>query len=389
MLTRHSALALQAVSRSTMTLASTRPAAAACLAAAAAVPAASARTHSFHTSAASLAHNPRTLCGVGPAPRTVAFWRRPWLRRRLAQVRAKHWPQTHPTKPLAGEVVQATQPTIELPTRSLQSSTPTGSVHLSPSIFSVPLRRDVVWDVVRWQRACRRTGHHKNKNRSEVFGSGKKFRPQKGTGRARMGDPHAPHHVGGGNTWARRQSDYSYKLPQHIINMGKRVALSAKVAEGNLFVIDQPTLDGSKSYDFRSAMQANGWGTFTLIHLHGELDANLALASRKFDEYDFLSDRQLNVLDIVKAKRLVVTRKALQAIEWRLTKANTDAKTQSRTMRWMVGSYGGGYTRQQVDFVRPTDQVDGEAKIVPGVDVDGLKLVLKVNQPYETPVHWP
>ena len=264
-----------------------------------------------------------------------------------------------------------------------------GTVSLNPAVFSVPLRRDVIWQVVRWQRACRRSGHHKNKDRSEVFGSGKKARPQKGTGRARMGDPHAPHHVGGGHVWARRQSDYSYKLPQHIINLGKRVALSAKAAEGNLFIIDQPILNAAKRTVFEETMVANGWATYLMVHLHGELDPNLALASQKFTKYDYLSDRQVNVYDIVKAKRLVITRKALQAIEWRLNKANTNSLTRERTMRWMVGSFGGGYTRQQIDFIKPTATIEGEAKIVPGVDIDGLKLIIKSGKPYETPVHWP
>lgn len=259
---------------------------------------------------------------------------------------------------------------------------------MDPTVFNAPLRRDVIWTVVRWQRAMRRTGHHKNKNRAEVFGSGKKARPQKGSGRARMGDPHAPHHHGGGNTWARKQADYSYDLPQNIINFGKRVALSAKAAEGNLFIVDEPVLSSAHSRAFAKATENNKWSTFLMVHLHGELDPNLALSSRKYDEYNFLSDRQLNVYDIVNAKRLVITRKALQSIEWRLNKANTSTRTRERTLRWMVGSFGGGYTREEVDFVKPGTEV-GTGKIVPGVDIDGLQLVIKSGQPYEMPVHWP
>lgn len=265
---------------------------------------------------------------------------------------------------------------------------PGSSVELNPSVFGVPLRRDIVWEVVRWQRACRRSGHHKNKNRSEVFGSGKKARPQKGTGRARMGDPHAPHHSGGGHTWARRQSDYSYALPQHIINLGKRVALSAKAAEGNLFVIDEPTLSSASKTFFARATEANGFSNFLMIHLKGELDPNLALASRKYPNYEFLSDAEINVYDIVRAKRLIITRKALQAIEWRLNKSNSST-SRARTMRWMVGSFGGGYTRDQIEFVKPDAALEPNDKIVPNVEVDGLKLVIKGGQTSETPIHWP
>ena len=138
-------------------------------------------------------------------------------------------------------------------------------------MFNSPLRRDVVWEVVKWQRACRRSGNHKQKDRSEVFGSGKKARPQKGSGRARMGDPHAPHHKGGGHAFPKRPSNYSYVLPPQTIAMGKRVALSAKAAEGNLFVVDAPTLPSHKPDEFMRAMLKHKWGSFLMVHLEGEV----------------------------------------------------------------------------------------------------------------------
>lgn len=92
--------------------------------------------------------------------------------------------------------------------------------------------------------------------------------------------------------------------------------------------------------------------------------------------------------DIVRHRRLVLTRKALAAIQWRLQKANTSEATKEKTMRFMVGSFGGGYTRDEVDFVKP-DQVQPGQRVAPGVDVDGLKLVIKTNKPFATPIHWP
>jgi large subunit ribosomal protein L4 len=223
---------------------------------------------------------------------------------------------------------------------------------VSANLLLAPLRRDIIWEVTRWQRACRRQGTHKTKDRSEVFGSGKKARPQKGSGQARMGDPHSPHHIGGGQAFARRTSNYSYALPQHIINMGKRIALSAKYAEGNLYVIDAPTMSSASTQDFLHAMAANRWATFTCIHLDGELDPNLALACRANDHYQFLSDAEVNVFDVVKARRVIITRRAFEALEWRLAPANASKRTQENTMRWMVGSYGGGYTRKEIAFVK-------------------------------------
>lgn len=331
-------------------------------------------------------HNPRTIRGVGPAPRVISFWKQPWLRRRLAAQRARHWAVTHPTKVIDGVVQQREQQGEHVPCRNLITGEQTTTVCLNPDVFSVPLRRDIIWEVVRWQRACRRAGTHKTKDRSEVFGSGKKMRPQKGSGRARVGDMHAPHHKGGGNPFPKRPSNYSYALPPQTQALGKRVALSAKLKEGNLFVIDAPTLPTHSGEDFMKSMMANKWGSFLMIHLEGELDPNLALACRSNPNYEFLSDREVNVYDIIKHQRLVLTKKALKSIEWRLQKKNTIGNTE-KTLRFMVGSFGGGYTREQVDFVKPSQPES--ARAVPDVDVDGLKLVVKSGKPFVTPIHWP
>ena len=343
-------------------------------------------------------HAPRTIRGVGPAPRVASFWKQPWLRRRLTQQRAKAWAATHPAAQLSGPVRMAEQPWEELPCTSLSTAEPSSTpVQLDPSVFDVPLRRDIVWSVVRWQRACRRQGTHKTKDRSEVFGSGKKARPQKGSGRARVGDMHAPHHKGGGNAFPKRPSDYSYKLPPSIIALGKRVALSAKAREGNLFVIDSPSIPSATRSAFMQAVSAHKWGSFLMVHLDGELDPNLALVARSNPNYQFLSDKELNVYDVLNNKRLVLTRRALQSITWRLQKRNVDYRSVSlrgegappeKSLRFMVGAFGGGYTRDEIEFVSPTAAQSAQG-IVPGVDVDGMKMQIKSNKPYVMPIHWP
>jgi len=340
-----------------------------------------------------LLHFPRTVRGVGPRPRVPSFLKQPWLRRRLAAQRARAWKQSHPTAPLDGTSQQLAAPAAEartLPVLALESGAETSArVTLDDGVFGVPLRQDLVWEVVRWQRACRRQGTHKTKDRSEVYGSGKKMRPQKGSGRARVGDMHAPHHVGGGRPFPKRPSDYSYKLPAHTVAAGKRVALSAKAAEGNLYVVEASSLSSHSESTFAAAMHAQRWGSFLMVHLEGELDPNLALAARRNPNYQFLTDREFNVYDCVKAKRLVMTKGALEALHWRLQKANVQGgKSQERTLRFLVGSYGGGYTRAQVDFVR-ADAVPAGATPAADVDIDGLKLVVKENKPFATPIHWP
>jgi hypothetical protein len=200
---------------------------------------------------------------------------------------------------------------------------------------------------------------------------------------------HAPHHHGGGRAFPKRPSNYSYALPKHTIAAAKRVALSAKAAEGNLFVVDSSSLSSASEEAFAAAMHASRWGSFLLVHLEGELDPNLALAARRNPNYMFLTDREFNVYDCVNAKRLVLTKGALEALHWRLQKVNVQGgRPQERTMRFLVGSHGGGYTRAQVDFVRP-DAIPAGATPAPDVDLDGLKLVVKDGKPFVTPIYWP
>lgn len=343
-------------------------------------------------------HAPRTIRGVGPAPRVASFWKQPWLRRRLAQQRAKAWASTHPAAALSAPVRMAEQSWTELPCTDLSTGAASATpVKLDPSVFDVPLRRDIVWEVVRWQRACRRAGTHKTKDRSEVFGSGKKARPQKGSGRARVGDMHAPHHKGGGNAFPKRPSDYSYKLPPAVIALGKRVALSAKAREGNLFVIDSPSIPSATKSAFLQAVAAHKWGSFLMVHLDGELDPNLAIVARSNPNYHFLSDKELNVYDLLNHPRLVLTRRALQAVTWRLQRRNVDFRSVSargegapseKTLRFMVGAFGGGYTRDEIAFLPPSAAAAATG-VVPGVEVDGMRLQIKANKPYVMPIHWP
>jgi len=209
---------------------------------------------------------------------------------------------------------------------------------------------------------------------------------------ARIGDMYAPHHVGGGNAFPRRPHDYSYDLPQPIINMGKRVALSSKLAEGNLYIIDEPVLPSAEYEYFIEVMKKHKWGSFLMVHLDGELDPNLALSCRDDDNYQFLSDRELNVYDLLKAERVVLTRRVLDVIEWQLNRSNhqTSSKGSERgAMKWMVGSFGGGYTKDEIQFIKPGEHVPSDGSLVDGVEVDGARLVIKSGKPYATPIHWP
>lgn len=261
------------------------------------------------------------------------------------------------------------------------------TVSLSSRIFCHPLRLDAIARVIHWQRACRRAGTHKSKGRSEVRGSGKKIRAQKGSGSARIADPHAPHHVGGGSAFPVRPRDYSYLLPLHTIHLAKRAALSAKFKEGNLHIIDAPSLVRASPDKFLRSMHQFGWGSFLLVHLDGELDPNFAVAARVFPTFHFLPESQLNVYDIVHHPRLILTKKALSSIAYRLD----GHAVRTANCRFMVGAYGGGYTREQVNIVKTGESPPDNSTQLSNVSIDGARVYLPsaTHQPYATPIFWP
>ncbi len=93
--------------------------------------------------------------------------------------------------------------------------------------------------------------------------------------------------------------------------------------------------------------------------------------------------------DCVRSHRLVLTRGALESLTWRLQLRNLSDHSAHRRLRFLVGSFGGGYTREEIEFVRHTETIPEGGRVVPDVDVDGCKLVVKTSKPYVTPIHWP
>lgn len=118
-----------------------------------------------------------------------------------------------------------------------------GSVTMDGEVFGAPDRVDILQRVVRWQLACRRAGTNKTKTRSEVSGSTRKPWKQKGSGRARVGDIRAPQWRGGYRVHGPVLRDFSYSLPKKVRAMGLRVALSTKLREGKLAVVDSLDVD--------------------------------------------------------------------------------------------------------------------------------------------------
>jgi large subunit ribosomal protein L4 len=192
-----------------------------------------------------------------------------------------------------------------------------GTAELSDAIFGVEVRPDILQRVVLWQLAKRRAGTHKVKTRAEIHRTGAKMYKQKGTGRARHGSRRVNIFRGGGVAFGPHPRDHATDLPKKVRALGLRCALSSKVAEGKLLVLDEATLAEPKTKALASAFSKLGLGS-ALVITGAEIERNFGLASRNLHLIDVLPVPGLNVYDILRRDVLVLTRDAVAGIEERL-----------------------------------------------------------------------
>ena len=192
-----------------------------------------------------------------------------------------------------------------------------GNIELDESVFGLELRRDILAQLVRWQLAKRRAGTHKTKTISEVRGTTRKPWRQKGTGRARAGTLRSPIFRGGGVTFGPVVRNHEHHLNKKVRKLGLKTALSSKLAEGRLIVLDAAKLDQPKTADLAERLAKLGWSSVLIID-GPEIDPNLARAAANIPEVDLLPEQGANVYDILRRDTLVLTRDAVQHLEARL-----------------------------------------------------------------------
>jgi large subunit ribosomal protein L4 len=192
-----------------------------------------------------------------------------------------------------------------------------GKIELAASVFEQPVRKDILHQVVLWQLAKRRQGTHKTKTRGEVKATTKKMYKQKGTGRARHGSADVAQFRGGGRAFGPTPRDHSHDLPKKVRKLGLKSALSAKLKEGKLVVLDEARMAEAKTKELASSMAKHGWGRTVLID-GGEIDGNFRLASRNIPGIKVLLSAGANVYDILQGETLVLTKAAVQQLEERL-----------------------------------------------------------------------
>ncbi len=191
-----------------------------------------------------------------------------------------------------------------------------GSVELNDAVFALEPRADILQRMVRYQLSKRQAGTHKTKGRSEVNGPNKKIYKQKGTGQARHGNDKPPQFRGGGRAFGPVPRSHAHDLPKKVRALALKHALSSKAKSNAILVLDKAELDEPKTAHLRGKFDGLGL-TNALIIDGAALQDNFALAARNIPNVDVLPVQGINVYDILRRDKLVLTRAALEALEER------------------------------------------------------------------------
>lgn len=185
---------------------------------------------------------------------------------------------------------------------------------LSAAVFEIEPNVHVMHEVVRSQRAARRQGTHDTLTRGQVRGGGKKPWRQKGTGRARQGTIRAPQWAGGGTVFGPHPCSYAFKVPAKVVKLAMRSALSAKLADGEIVVVDQLSFEKPSTKQAAEVLKNLGLeGRVTIIVPDDEV--NTFLSFRNLSKVRVIGVSELNTLDFIDNKALVLTDAALTRIE--------------------------------------------------------------------------
>ena len=191
-----------------------------------------------------------------------------------------------------------------------------GSLELSDAIFGLEPRADLIARMVRWQLAKRRAGDHKTLGRGEINRTGKKMYKQKGTGGARHGSARVPQFRGGGRAMGPVVRSHAHDLPKKVRALALRHALSAKVRAGGLVIWERAEVEEAKTKALRATFEKAALKNALIID-GAEASGKFALAARNLPDIDVLPIQGVNVYDIMRRDKLVLTRAAVEALEAR------------------------------------------------------------------------
>ncbi len=198
---------------------------------------------------------------------------------------------------------------------SLEGSS-SGSVELNDEIFGLEPREDLIARMIRYQLAKRRAGTHAVKNRADIWRTGKKMYKQKGTGGARHGSARVPQFRGGGRAFGPQVRSHAHDLPKKVRALALKHALSAKAKGGGIIVWQSAELDAPKTAVLKEKFAKLGLASVLIID-GATTNANLRLAAQNLPKIDVLPVQGINVYDIIRRDKLVLTKAALDALEAR------------------------------------------------------------------------
>ena len=188
---------------------------------------------------------------------------------------------------------------------------------LTDEIFSIPVKTSVLHEVVRSQLAAKREGTAASKTRAMIKGSTKKLFRQKGTGNARAGSVKSPLRKGGGVIFGPSPRSYAYKVPKKVRRLALKMALSSKLSDNTLYVIDDFKLEEIQTKVLSGVLDA--LNLQDLLIVSDSEDVNLALSSRNIPDVKVIKTMGLNVYDILKFKNLLLVESTIKNIEGRLS----------------------------------------------------------------------
>ena len=192
-----------------------------------------------------------------------------------------------------------------------------GEIELSSAVFEAEVHEHLLWECVKWQLAKRRAGTHSTKRRGEVRGSKKKPFKQKGTGRARAGSVRAAQWVGGGSVFGPKPRSYAYAMPKKARKKALRAALSLRLREEKLVILDSFPVEGGKTGNVAKALGAIGSpqpSSSALIVAPGD-NVELVRGAKNLSASKWLAPEGLNVYDILNHETLVLTAASAKAVD--------------------------------------------------------------------------
>jgi large subunit ribosomal protein L4 len=191
-----------------------------------------------------------------------------------------------------------------------------GTIELNDAIFGLEPRQDLIHRMVRYQLLKRMAGTHHAQDRSEVHVTGKKMYKQKGTGSARHGDKSVPQWRGGGKAFGPKPRSHAIDLPKKVRALALRHALSAKAKAGEIIVLDAAHSADGKTQNLRDRFAKLDMGNALIID-GAVLEPSFARAARNIPNIDLLPVQGINVYDILRRRKLVLTKAAVEALEAR------------------------------------------------------------------------